>query len=158
MFAATAGALASREDNALTPSEPSDELEQTVFASPLMVVIAAYLAVHRNTRSPQSGGGGLAERGGAGSRTTAGELFDELLAHERRYWKASAEAQELDTDEVLRQRVVALATLAGAVDEAHAVELLRLVPDLATASQRASRAPRALGARALPGIRLVESA
>jgi hypothetical protein len=134
LFAATAGALASREDNALTSPVPSDELDQTVFASPLMVVIAAYLAVHRDTRSPQSGGGGLAERDGAGSRTTAGELFDELLAHERRYWKATAEAQKLDTDEVLRQRVVALATLAGAVDEAHAVELLRLVPDLATAS------------------------
>ncbi len=61
-------------------------------------------------------------------------MFDELLAHERRYWKSSAEAQKLDTDGVLRQRVVALSTLAGAVDEAHAVELLRLVPDLATAS------------------------
>ena len=57
-----------------------------------------------------------------------------------------------------RQRVVALATLAGAVDEAHAVELLRLVPDVATASQRASGTPCAMDAHALLGIWLVESA
>ncbi len=133
LFAVAAAALASRAANADSAPEPSDELGQTVFASPLMVVIAAYLAVHRDTRSVR-GGEELDERGDAGSQTTAGELFDELLAHERRYWKASADAHKLDTDEVLRQRVVALATLAGAVDEAHAVELLRLVPDLATAS------------------------
>ena len=70
-------------------------------------------------------------------------MFDELLAHEQRYWRVSDEACGLGCDAVLRQRVVSLATLAGAVDEAHAVELLRLLPDLANASsERCGRIAR----------------
>jgi hypothetical protein len=137
LFAAAAGALAARNGDAVGVPAAPDELEHVVFVSPLTVVIAAYLAVHRDPRSARDGGG-FGERA-EGSWTTAGELFDELLAHERRYWKASADARGLDTDEVLRQRVVALATLAGAAAEAHAVELLRLVPDLKTTDREGVR-------------------
>jgi tetratricopeptide (TPR) repeat protein len=125
LFAAAAAALAARGGKAASVPAAPEELEQPLFAAPLAVVIAAYLAVHRHTSA-----GEQTDQ----TPTTAGELFDELLAHERRYWKATAAAERLDCDDVLRQRVVALATLAGADDEAHAVELLRLVPDLKTAS------------------------
>lgn len=55
-----------------------------------------------------------------------------MTAHEDRYWNATAVG--LSTSAVLRKRVVALATLAGAEEEAEAADLLCFVPDLADAS------------------------
>jgi tetratricopeptide (TPR) repeat protein len=115
VFAAAARALAVRADSARADAPgPPDALADGVFANPLMVVIAAYLAVH----------------GQADLAMTRADLFDELLAHEQRYWRESALSARIAADEVLQRRVVALATLAGARSEARASELLRVIPDL----------------------------
>jgi tetratricopeptide (TPR) repeat protein len=129
LFSAAAGAFADRADPPLVPPDPPDVLDQAVFNSPLLVVIAAYLAVHGDAAVP----------------STRAALLGEVLAHEQRYWRASA--GDLFSDEVLPRRVVGLATLAGAESEAAATELLRLVPDLAdaTAERRASLARWAHG-------------
>ena len=130
LFSAAATALVDRNGGRVPP--PPSELDQTLFSSPLLVVIAAYLAVY-----------GAATEGESAAPATAGELFDELLAHEHKHWQNSDEAQGLLSDDVLRQRVVALATVAGATDESNAVELLRLLPDLVTASsERCGRMAR----------------
>ncbi|MEA2188304.1 MAG: hypothetical protein QOK16_3315 [Solirubrobacteraceae bacterium] len=122
VFASATQAFAARQNTTLDmPAAVTDELGQSVFTSPLMVVIAAYLAVH--------------DPAGALPGTRSG-LLDELLAHERRYWKASADSVCPGTDDVLRRRVVALATLAGAASEAQATDLLRVVPDLQDESVR----------------------
>ena len=97
-----------------------DGLTQALFASPLLVVIAAYLALHSKGELP----------------TTRAHLLDELLAHERRYWATTSETAGLRTHLVLNQRVVALATLAGAASESEALELMRLMPELADASAK----------------------
>jgi hypothetical protein len=115
LFKAAAAALGERIGAAVGPAVP-EVLREPTFASPLLVVLAAYLAVHGNSAPPSS----------------RAALLDEILAHERRHWRASAPG--LFADDVLPQRVVALATLGGAGDEAEAVERLRLLPDLDDAS------------------------
>ena len=115
--AAAAGAFATRARLTATsvPKGRAVRLQAT-FASPLLVVVAAYLAVHGDRRP--AGHPRRAARG-------AGRARGPLLAGHRR---------GLGTDEALRRRVVALATLAGADGEGEAVGLLRLVPDLADAN------------------------
>ena len=73
---------------------------------------------------------------GPGPADQPADLFKELVAHEDRYWQASA--ADLDSDKRLRERVVALVALTGAASEREAAELLRLLPDLsdATAERR----------------------
>jgi tetratricopeptide (TPR) repeat protein len=115
LFRAAARAFAARAER-LMAQPSSSGLGLAMFASPLLVVVAAYLAVH-------------GEPGDLPSTRTG--LLDGLTAHEDRYWAATATASGLDIDEALRQRVVALASLSGADSEAEAVGLLRLVPDLA---------------------------
>jgi tetratricopeptide (TPR) repeat protein len=121
LFGAAVAAFAARAEPviAAAPAVP-DTLADPVFANPLSVVIAAYLAVHAEP--------GLPKR--------PADLFDELVAHEDHYWQASA--GDLDSDKTLRQRVVALVSLTGAASESEAAELLRLLPDLedATAERR----------------------
>jgi len=117
LFRAAAGAFATHGKPAIISApEPPAVLNETVFTNPLLVVIAAYMAVYSDQALP----------------ITPTELLDELIAHEDRYWQASADG--LGTDKALRKRVVALATLAGAVSEGEAMELLRLIPDLVDAS------------------------
>ena len=119
LFRAAGGAFAARADPPVASvPEPPAVLARAVFANPLLVVIAAYVAVHADRAVP----------------STRTELLDELEAHEDRYWQTTATAGGLDTDEALRQRTVALTTLAGAASEGEAAELLRLLPDLADAS------------------------
>ncbi len=126
LFRAAADAFSRRAVPEVLPVPAPPPLGAAPFASPLLVVVAAYLAVH-------GGGSGIPE--------TRAELLEGLAAHEDHYWEASAAG--LDTDETLRRRVVALATLAGADDEAEASELIRLVPDLASAgSERRARLAR----------------
>lgn len=104
-------AFADRMDTAASPpSVPA--LAEEVFSSPLMVVIAAYLAARSEAAPP----------------TVQSELVNEILAHERRYWRN--DAAKVGADDVLLERAVALATLTGAEGEAEAAELLRLLPDL----------------------------
>jgi len=122
LFSAAALAFAGREEADGNVPAPPKHLGGPVFSTPLLVVVAAYLAVHGD-------GGGVHDRA---------ELLEELLAHEDRYWKASG--PDAPTDPVLRRRVVALATLAGASSEAEAAERLRLVPDLAHADEGLRRA------------------
>jgi tetratricopeptide (TPR) repeat protein len=92
-------------------------LSNAVFASPLMVVIAAYLAMHDRQDPP----------------TSKFELLAQLLVHEQRYW-CSCTDRAGPADPTLQRRVVALATLTAARDERGASDLLRLVPDLEDAS------------------------
>ncbi len=124
LFEAAAAAFAARLDPpAPVPGPP--ELNGEVFGNPLMIVIAAYLAAHGNAAPP----------------STRTELLDEVLAHERRYWRESSEA--IDGDDVLLERLVALATLTYAENEADAADLLRLLPDLADApTERRNRLAR----------------
>jgi len=58
LFAAAAAALAARNGDAVSVPAAPDGLDQVVFVSPLTIVIAAYLAVHRDPRSAQDGGSG----------------------------------------------------------------------------------------------------
>lgn len=98
--------------------EPSVELGMPMFANPLMVVIAAFLAVHP-----------------APVPTTADELMEQLIdPHEDHYWQSSAAGQDppLEIDRVLRRRVVALATLASADSEVEGARLLGLIDELAS--------------------------
>jgi tetratricopeptide (TPR) repeat protein len=118
VFEAAAQALAAHAKPALAVPVTPQSLEDDVFISPLHVVVAAYLAVHGVAELPK----------------TRGELFDELLHHEQRYWMRSALAHGLQMDPMLQRRVVAFATLAGADSEDEATDLLRLVPNLEDAS------------------------
>jgi tetratricopeptide (TPR) repeat protein len=134
LFEHAVQALARRTAITCDSSLPTD-LKDAVFESPLLVVIAAYLRVHGEADIPAS--------------KTA--LIDELLQHESRYWRATAEAGDRD-DELLR-RVVALSTLAGAASEHDAAKLLRLVPDLVDASEERRRRLARWVYRAYPGPR-----
>ena len=135
VFAAAADAFASRSDRPTQPPDPPAMLGEEAFRTPLLVLIAAYVAVHSAAQVPAS----------------AAELLDGLLTHEDHYWQVSAAG--LDTDEELRARVVALATLASASSETEAVELLRLLPDLqdAPAERRGRLARWAAGLYPGPG-------
>lgn len=134
LFRAATTALSAQLPDAVSASHPP-ELARAHFATPLLVVMAAYLQL----RDPGS------------VPATRGELFEELLVHEDRYWRQRAETDGLDIDATLRRRAVALATLAGASSEADAVELLRLVPDLAdSTAERRGRLARWLH-RLYPG-------
>ncbi len=119
LFEAAVPALVDHLDSAAEPAEPPDLVERA-FESPLMVVIAAYLAAQ-----------------GEAAPTTREALLDEVLAHERRYWREGAD--ELGSDVELLESLVAFATLLNAESKDKAVELLRLLPDLrdATAERRA---------------------
>lgn len=112
LFSAATDAFAARLPEA-PPAPETPDLSQSLYTNPLLVVVAAYLALHTPDALPTSRQG----------------LLEELVRHEDRYWRRTSES--LQADETLRRRVVALATLAGATSEAEAVELLRLVPDLA---------------------------
>ncbi|MCU1358021.1 MAG: repeat-containing protein [Acidimicrobiales bacterium] len=115
LFTAAARAFVTRDGTGLAVPDPPDDLHQTVYDRPLMVAIAAYLAVHNPT-------GDLP--------TTRDGLLEELLGHEDRHWKATA--GHLNMGPTVRRRVVAIATLAGANSEVEAIAVLRLIPDLAT--------------------------
>jgi len=121
LFLAAGGAFALRDGTGPAPAPP-ESLEGPTFATPLLVVVKAYLAVH----------------GSAGGTRSRSDLLEELLRHEDRYWEATGPGAP--EDRVLRRRVVALATLAGASSEADAADRLRLVPDLADASHERRRA------------------
>ena len=112
LFEVAATALTGRANTETVPAMPA-VLEQEVFSSPLMVVIAAYLAVH-----------------GDAVPATRRALLDELVGHEDAYWQRTVDPKR--TPALLRRRVVALATLTTAADEQSATELLRLLPDLRT--------------------------
>ncbi len=105
-------------------SAAAPDLEDEVFENPLMVVIAAYLAAH-----------------GEEAPTTREGLLDEVLAHERRYWREGSAG--IDVDDALLERMVALATLVKADSEAQAAERLRLLSDLRDApAERRNRLAR----------------
>ena len=112
LFTIAAAALTRGADTETVPVAPA-VLEQDVFSSPLMVVIAAYLAVH-----------------GDAVPATRRALLDELVGHEDAYWQRTIDPER--TPALLRRRVVALATLTTAADEPSATDVLRLLPDLRT--------------------------
>jgi hypothetical protein len=96
----------------------SAALEADLYSSPLMVVIAAYLAAVGDV---------------AAAPTTRDELLDAVLVHEDHYWKRTAASSAVTVDDVQRRRVVALAALAGADSEEEAEELVRSVRDFSDA-------------------------
>jgi tetratricopeptide (TPR) repeat protein len=133
LFEAACDAVANRL--ALTdPPAPLPELERDVFANPLMIVSAAYLAAH-----------------GEEAPSTREELLDELLSHERRYWQESSAA--LDADLPLIERMVAIATLVNTDTEERAAELLQLIPDFTDASAERRRRLARWVAEQYPGPR-----
>jgi hypothetical protein len=96
------------------------DLSGAAFASPLLITIAAYLAVHDPDRAVPA------------SREA---LLAELTGHEDKYWQKSAETAQVQINaENLRAQVVALATLAGADTQQDAAQLLALLPPLADAT------------------------
>ena len=111
LFAAAAAGLADYVESPAPISQPPD-LDQEIFENPLMVVIAAYLAA-QGEQAPDSRGG----------------LLDGVLEHERGYWQQSAAGP--DADDVLLERVVAIATLLRVESEAEGADHLLLHPDLA---------------------------
>ena len=120
LFSSAAAAFTTRDDpdtsaGTLPVPEPPAALDGPAFANPLLVAMTAYLAVH----DPE---------GAVPASRDA--LLTELAGHEDRHWQAAAQSEDLDVGRELRQRVVALATLAGADTEQEAVQLLQLLPDL----------------------------
>jgi tetratricopeptide (TPR) repeat protein len=135
LFKAAFEAFAARSGDQSPAPSHSPDLEEDAFGSPLMIVIAAYLAANEEAAPPSN----------------REELLEEVLAHERRYWQESS--AELGADEVLLSRAMAMATLAHADSEAQAAGLLRLLPDLTDASaERLNRLARWLRSQ-YPGPR-----
>jgi hypothetical protein len=120
LFSVAAEAFTHRAGSGEIP-ESIPDLGGPCFSTPLLVVVKAYLEVHGSHGDPQ----------------TRGELLEELLRHEDRYWRSTG--PEAPTDPVLRRRVVALASLTGAGSEADAAGRLRLVPDLVNADEERRR-------------------
>jgi tetratricopeptide (TPR) repeat protein len=117
LFGSAFVALAARTDEPRAAPDAPDRLAEDVFATPLMVVIAAYLALHDERDLPAS----------------RAELLERLLVHEQRYWKPSAETVGIGHDVTLQRRIVALAALTAAGSEPRARELLSLITDFADA-------------------------
>lgn len=116
LFEAVAGAFAERNGAAVPPVPTTLLRSQTFKKSPLLVVLAAYLAVHGEGAPP----------------STREELLRAVLLHEERYWRSSS--KDLFKDETQRRWVIALSTLVSAKSEAEAIDRLRLHPDLPKAS------------------------
>lgn len=91
------------------------DLAGEAFGSPLLIVAAAYLAVYSTDDLPSTSHG----------------VLEGLIQHEDKYWKGLA--IDVITDEVLRRRTVALATLTGATSESEAAHTLASLPELADA-------------------------
>lgn len=104
LFEAATDAFSRRVGGAPPMPVAMEALEEPLYAKPLMVVVAAYLA----------------GRGQASLPTSRCELFEELLNHEDHYWDRSAGGRV--SDPTLRRRVAAIATLAGATSEREASE------------------------------------
>jgi hypothetical protein len=116
LFEAAAGAFAQRNGMTAPPVPTALLRSQTFKKSPLLIVLAAYLAVHGEGAPP----------------STREELLRAILLHEERYWRSSS--KDLFKDEVQRRWVIALSTLVSAESEAEAIERLRLLPDFSKAS------------------------
>ena len=119
LFTKAAEAFARRADPPLPqPSAPANSLlSGEAFATPLMVVVAAYLEVHGQQNLP----------------TTRDELFDEIIRHEERHWHASSGGL-FSLVSKLPKQVAALATLCAAETPAVAAGKLQLLPQLSDAT------------------------
>jgi hypothetical protein len=132
LFEAAAGAFA-RRNGATTPALPAALHESPAFASPLLVVLAAYLSVHGDEAPP----------------STREELLRAVLLHEERYWRSSSGGLFVDEDQP--RQVIALATLLSADSKPEAIERLRLLPDFADAPAERLGAIARWAARQYPG-------
>ena len=109
LFTAAADAFAARPETDAHPA-PHELQTSPAFASPLLVVLAAYVAA-QGERAPD----------------TREELLRAVLSHEERYWRSSS--NDMFADQHQPRRVIALTTLLSAENEAEGIERLRLLPD-----------------------------
>ena len=125
--------------SAMPKSAVSDDLGDEDFESYLFILILALIDVRRciDPEWPQPGVAPSVTRGEA--------LYDQVLDLEREDWIKGAEKAGLSPDPVLLDRIVAVASLAyagGDTDghaESEAARRLRIVPDLADASEEIRR-------------------
>jgi tetratricopeptide (TPR) repeat protein len=110
LFASAVGAFAPYIDGADPAAVVTPALDGPTYGSPLLVSIAALLAVDPDASVPTSGG--------------VAALLDRVLEREQRCHWAGAPV----TGEGSQRRAVAVATLFGADDEAEAVRHLEVVP------------------------------
>ncbi|SPL98894.1 Tetratricopeptide repeat family [[Actinomadura] parvosata subsp. kistnae] len=122
-----------------SPEAPAD-LADPDFSSCLFILILALIDIRQTLEPAWSGASGP---GGAGTRRQA--LYEQALDLEREDWIKHAELAGLTADPVLLDRVVAVASLAfagGDTDghmESEAARCLRMVPDLADATELTRR-------------------
>ncbi len=118
LIPAPAPAPAPHSSTAAEPAEsptfvPAPDLGEALFAQPLMVVMAGYLAA-RGEAAPES----------------RDAMFEAILDHEARYWKGRWVAQSLTLDPRAHREAVALATFTGVASPDEATYLLGLLPEL----------------------------
>lgn len=115
------------------------ELADPDFESYLFVLILALTDVYRQLHPA------WAKSGLPPSATRAEGLLEQVLDLERKDWVAGAKDADLPADPVLLERIVAVASLAyagcdaGGRGESEAASRLRMVPDLADASEYTRR-------------------
>ncbi|MDQ0000145.1 tetratricopeptide repeat protein [Pseudarthrobacter sulfonivorans] len=127
LFDAASAAFAQRANRAVSLTDVAvPDLTGKTFTTPLLIVIAAYLAVHPSGDPPNPF---------PKLPPAPPDLLERLTKHEAEYW--NSRAKELGIEGTLQRRVVALATLAGAgagvkaEAEAEAALILGQLPDFA---------------------------
>ena len=95
----------------------------------VLVVHAAALLAVLDRQAPAAGGN-------AGQVTGPQDVIGRLLGHEARYWEHTQARYQLTLSPAVRERAVAIGTLAGAGDENSATRLLAAIGDLADAGLR----------------------
>ncbi|WP_157063345.1 hypothetical protein [Luteipulveratus mongoliensis] len=101
---------------------PDPDLDDRLYAQPLTVLMAAFLSA-RGTRIP----------------STREAMFDAILGHEERHWRATWKGNGFPIDDESLAEAVALATLTSTTNAAEALRLLSLLPDSSDRPERELR-------------------
>jgi len=115
LFDAAATAFADRLGSKASPAPPPELEQSPAFSLPLLVLLAAYLAIEEKGAPP-----------------VRKDLHRSVLRQEKRYWQSTFDDPLADEDQYLH--VVALATLLSAHTQAEAFERLRRLPQFADSS------------------------
>jgi tetratricopeptide (TPR) repeat protein len=109
--------------------QPEPDFTAPVFDSLLFLHLAALSALEWDAREAP--------------RSLGEELLEAALRREARYWQDTWRAWRLEPDDdVVRERVVGLATLTTASNEIEAAKMLSIIPDLAEERQERLRVAR----------------